>query len=136
MDVRAALDALVMGRVIGDVLNLFVPAAKLIVQYESTLVTNGFDINPSSWETSNLDGINIAGKELMPYVGPQPPTVIHIYLFAVFKQKGVMETVKTRPVERKNFSTGKLAGENELGLPAAPLYFNSQKQPRTRNSSL
>lgn len=68
----------------------------------------------------------------MPYMGPQPPSGIHRCVFVAFKQKGVMETVKTRPVERKNFSTRKFTGENELGLPVAALYFNSQSNQKSK----
>ncbi|CAA3015360.1 Hypothetical predicted protein [Olea europaea subsp. europaea] len=174
MNVRAAVEPLVTTKVIGDVIDKFVPATELTVQYESTPVANGCDINPSSaaekphvhisgsrgspnytlvmvdpdaprsseptfrewlhWMVINIpEGADASeGKELMPYMGPQPPKGIHRYVFMAFKQKGVMETVKTRPVERKNFSTRKFAGENELGLPAAALYFNSQSNQKSK----
>lgn len=48
MNVRAAVDPLVTAKVIGDVIDKFVPAAELTVQYESTPEANGCDINPSS----------------------------------------------------------------------------------------
>ncbi|KAK6124014.1 hypothetical protein DH2020_042230 [Rehmannia glutinosa] len=73
------------------------------------------------------------GKEMMPYMGPQPPTGIHRYVFAAFRQHGLMETVARRPVERGHFNTRRFTSENELGLPAAALYFNSQKQPAAGN---
>ena len=41
------VEPLVVGRVIGDVLDMFVPAAELIVQYGSKQVGNGCEIKPS-----------------------------------------------------------------------------------------
>ncbi|KAL6546685.1 hypothetical protein OROMI_022406 [Orobanche minor] len=166
---RAALDPLVLGRVIGDVLDMFVPAAELAVQYGGKEISNGSEVKPSSaaqpprllirgspndyytlvmvdpdapspseptlrewlhWLVIDIPGGSNAsqGKELMPYMGPQPPTGIHRYVFAAFRQHGLMETVSRRPVERERFDTRRFASENELGLPAAAVYFNSQKQ--------
>ena len=65
-------------------------------------------------------------------MGPQPPTGIHRYVFSVFKQKGAMEKAKTLPEPRNNFSTRQFASENELGLPVAAVYFNSQKEPANK----
>lgn len=63
-------------------------------------------------------------------MGPQPPIGIHRHVFAAFRQAGgLMETVKGKPAERGMFSTRQFASENQLGLPVAALYFNSQKQP-------
>lgn len=70
-----------------------------------------------------------AGKEVMAYMGPQPPSGVHRYVFAAFRQHGVMESLKRRPVERELFNTRQFVSENELGLPAAALYFTSKKQP-------
>ncbi|XP_022845252.1 protein MOTHER of FT and TFL1-like [Olea europaea var. sylvestris] len=174
MNIRAAVDPLVTAKVIGDVIDKFVPAAELTVQYESTPEANGCDINPSSavrkphvhisgsrgspnytlvivdpdarrpseptfreglhWMVINIpEGADASeGKELMPYMGPQPPSGIHRCVFVAFKQKGVLEIVKTRPVERQNFITRKFTGENELGLPATALYFNSQSNQKSK----
>ncbi|KAE8722436.1 Protein MOTHER of FT and TF 1 [Hibiscus syriacus] len=43
----ASVDPLVVGRVIGDVLDMFVPTATMSVYYGSKQVTNGCDIKPS-----------------------------------------------------------------------------------------
>ncbi|KAG6746812.1 hypothetical protein POTOM_049179 [Populus tomentosa] len=43
----ASVDPLVVGRVIGDVVDMFVPAVKMSVYYGSKHVSNGCDIKPS-----------------------------------------------------------------------------------------
>ncbi|XP_027111663.1 protein MOTHER of FT and TFL1 homolog 1-like [Coffea eugenioides] len=167
------VEPLVVGRVIGDVLDMFVPAAELIVQYGSKQVGNGCEIKPSHsahkpavrvngsraraaslftlvmvdpdapspsdptfrewlhWIVVNIPegGDASEGKELVAYQGPQPPTGIHRYVFALFKQRGRMEKPKTLPEPRHNFTTRQFASHNELGLPVAAVYFNSQKEP-------
>lgn len=86
--------------------------------------------NSYAWRRNLLlQWVGGAGKEVMEYMGPQPPTGIHRYVFVAFKQNSLMETVRRRPVERGQFNTRQFASENDLGLPAAALYFNSQKQP-------
>lgn len=45
---RAALDPLVAKKVIGDVLDMFVPAAELAVQYGGKKISNGDELKPSS----------------------------------------------------------------------------------------
>ncbi|KAL0442846.1 UNVERIFIED_CONTAM: protein MOTHER of FT and TFL1 [Sesamum latifolium] len=171
---RAAVDPLVVGGVIGDVVDMFVPAAELSLHYGIKHLCNGIDINPISaaqrprllitgsvaaappnyytlvmvdpdapspseptfrewlhWLVIDIpEGSDASeGKEVMEYMGPQPPTGIHRYVFVAFKQNGLMKTVRRRPVERGHFNTRQFASENDLGLPAAALYFNSQKQP-------
>lgn len=44
---RAAVDPLVLGRVIGDVVDMFVPSAELVVRYGATQISNGCEIKPS-----------------------------------------------------------------------------------------
>lgn len=43
-----SVEPLVVGRVIGDVLDIFTPAAELTVHYSTKQVHNGCDIKPSS----------------------------------------------------------------------------------------
>ncbi|XP_047952953.1 protein MOTHER of FT and TFL1-like [Salvia hispanica] len=168
---RASLDPLVVGRVVGDVLDIFVPTAELAVRYTAQKISiNGGKVKPSSaaerpnvritgspnnyytlvmvdpdapspseptfrewlhWLVIDIpEGSDASeGKELMAYMGPQPPIGIHRHIFAAFRQAGLMETVKGKPAERVLFSTRQFASENQLGLPVAALYFNSQKQP-------
>ncbi|XP_047941276.1 protein MOTHER of FT and TFL1-like [Salvia hispanica] len=173
---RASLDPLVVGRVVGDVLDIFVPTAELAVRYTAQKISiNGGKVKPSSaaerpnvritgspnnyytlvmvdpdapspseptfrewlhWLVIDIpegsdasEGMNrYDPKELMAYMGPQPPW-IHRHIFTAFRQAGLMETVKGKPAERVLFSTRQFASENQLGLPVAALYFNSQKQP-------
>ncbi|XP_073314029.1 protein MOTHER of FT and TFL1-like [Primulina huaijiensis] len=164
---RSAVDSLVLGRVIGDVVDMFVPLAELVVRYGATQISNGCEIkppmgderptvhirgssnyyslvmvdpdapNPSEptfrewlhWLVVDIPGGSDAskGKEVMPYMGPQPPVGTHRYVFAAFQQQGQMEAVTAKPVERPHFSTRLFSAENELGLPAAALYFESSK---------
>ncbi|KAH6773759.1 PEBP family protein [Perilla frutescens var. hirtella] len=168
---RASLDPLVVGRVVGDVLDIFIPTAEMVVRYGGKKISiNGGKVKPSSaaerpklcitgspnnyytlvmvdpdapspsepsfrewlqWLVIDIpEGCDASeGKELMEYMGPQPPIGIHRHVFAAFRQQGLMETVKGRPVERGLFNTRHFATENQLGLPVAALYFNSQKQP-------
>lgn len=45
---RASLDPLVVGRVVGDVLDIFVPTAELVVRYATKKINiNGSKVKPS-----------------------------------------------------------------------------------------
>lgn len=55
-----SIDPLVVGRVIGDVLDMFVPIAELVVQYGAKQVANGCDIKPSITFESPL--VKIPGR--------------------------------------------------------------------------
>lgn len=46
------IDPLVVGRVIGDVVDMFVPSVNMAVYYDSKHVTNGCSIKPSMAATS------------------------------------------------------------------------------------
>ncbi|KAL3820620.1 hypothetical protein ACJIZ3_006525 [Penstemon smallii] len=119
---RAAVDPLVKGKVIPDI----------AVNYGGAKIECGGDVKPSlgSQKPRQMCMLILggAGKEIMPYMGPQPPAGTHRYVFAAFRQHGPMETVRRRPVEREQFNTRQFSSENDLGLPAAALYFKSQKQ--------
>ncbi|KGN64620.1 protein MOTHER of FT and TFL1 [Cucumis sativus] len=169
-----SVDSLVVGRVIGDVLDMFTPAADVSVSYGSKHVANGGEIKPFvaadrptvliqapvsnqlytlvmvdpdapspseptfrewlHWIVVDIpEGADAnKGKEVVHYMGPQPPTGIHRYVFAVFKQNTPLGGRLRPPTTRSNFKTRQFASQNGLGLPVAAVYFNSQKQPASK----
>ncbi|KAB2029598.1 hypothetical protein E1A91_D05G180800v1 [Gossypium mustelinum] len=155
-----SVEPLVVGRVIGDVLDMFTPASEFTVRYGTKQVTNGCDIKPSAaadkphvmvdpdapspseprlrewlhWIVVDVpEGQDATkGRELVAYMGPQPPTGIHRYILALFKQEGAMEGRIQVADARANFSTRRFAAQNRLGLPVAAVYFNSQKEPAAK----
>ncbi|XVE87921.1 hypothetical protein DITRI_Ditri19aG0027200 [Diplodiscus trichospermus] len=168
-----SVEPLVVGRVIGDVLDMFIPSLEFTVHYGTKQVANGCDIKPSAaadkphvqllgppdpsclytlvmvdpdapspseprlrewlhWIVVDIpQGQGAArGRELVPYMGPRPPTGIHRYILALFKQQGaISEGGRQLADARANFSTRQFAAQNRLGLPVAAVYFNSQKEP-------
>lgn len=62
---------------------------------------------------------------------PRPNIGIHRFVFLLFKQKR-RQTVMKAPLSRDHFKTRKFAEENELGLPVAALFFNSQRETAAR----
>ncbi|KAL2342359.1 hypothetical protein Fmac_003644 [Flemingia macrophylla] len=168
----ASVDPLVVGRVIGDVVDMFIPSVNMSLYFGSKHVTNGCDIKPSMAVTppkvtltGNMDhlytlvmtdpdapspsepnmrelihwivvdipgGTNpTKGKEILPYLGPKPPVGIHRYIFVLFEQKGPLTAVE-QPTNRANFNTRNFASQLDLGLPVATVYFNAQKEPKSR----
>eukprot|EP00268_Persea_americana_P069730 TRINITY_DN9979_c0_g2_i1.p1 TRINITY_DN9979_c0_g2~~TRINITY_DN9979_c0_g2_i1.p1 ORF type:complete len:203 (-),score=27.55 TRINITY_DN9979_c0_g2_i1:335-859(-) len=169
-----SVEPLAVGRVIGDVLDMFTPTVGFNVHYGPKQVANGCQIKPSStvdrprvqiygshisnnlytlvmtdpdapspseptmrewlhWIVVDIPGgADVTkGKELMPYMGPRPPTGIHRFVFALFQQKGPAEVARP-PDVRNNFSTRTFAENNCLGLPVAAVYFNAQKEPASK----
>ncbi|XVF40611.1 hypothetical protein PTKIN_Ptkin01aG0127900 [Pterospermum kingtungense] len=146
-----SVEPLVVGRVIGDVLDRFVPSIEFSVHYGTKQVANGCDIKLSAAADKPLiqllgppvsstlytlvmvdpdmpqvpseprlrewlhcivvdvpEGHDATkGRELVSYMGPQPPAGIHRYILAVFKQEGaILEGGGSELVEgRANFST-------------------------------
>ncbi|KAF2303453.1 hypothetical protein GH714_018503 [Hevea brasiliensis] len=157
-----SLEPLVVGKVIGDVLDMYNPVAEFTVRYGSKQIANGWEIKPSvaaemphvqimgsrffslisiPWlwlilmpqVLVNQNGENgSTGHELVPYMGPQPPTGIHRYVFALFKQKAALMGRSRPPDGRGNFSTRQFAAQHGFGLPVAAVYFNSQKEPAVK----
>ncbi|EOY21256.1 PEBP (phosphatidylethanolamine-binding protein) family protein isoform 2 [Theobroma cacao] len=154
-----SVDPLVVGRVIGDVVDMFVPTVTMSVYYGSRHVTNGCDIKPSTtinppkvmtdpdapspsepsmrewvhWIVSDIPGGTnpTRGKEILVYMGPRPPVGIHRYILVLFQQKGPLGQVQ-QPASRANFSTRLFAQHLNLGQPVATVYFNAQKEPVSR----
>ncbi|KAF9592957.1 hypothetical protein IFM89_019261 [Coptis chinensis] len=144
------VDPLVVGRVIGDVVDMFVPAVSMSVYYGPKHVTNGCDIKPSMTTapptvhiSGYADDLNfgcgrysggthaVRGKEILTYMGPSPPVGIHRYVLVLFRQKNSLN-IDEPPEIRANFSTRNFANQLDLGLPAATVYFNAQKKPMTK----
>ena len=61
---------LVVGRVIGDVIDMFVPSLDMAVYYGSKQVTNGYEIKPST--TVDRPNVQIAG---LPKCANSKPTL-------------------------------------------------------------
>ncbi|XP_068643940.1 protein MOTHER of FT and TFL1 [Aristolochia californica] len=166
-----SIDPLVVGKVIGDVIDIFVPSISMSVYY-SKRITNGCDIKPSStahpptvqisgkssdlftlvmtdpdapspseptlrewvhWIVLDIPGGSdpSQGKEILPYMGPQPPVGIHRYIFVLFQQKTASPPMEG-PTSRANFKTREFAEEHGLGLPVATVYFNAMKEPASK----
>ncbi|KZV46515.1 protein MOTHER of FT and TF 1 [Dorcoceras hygrometricum] len=142
------VDPLVVGRVIGDVVDMFVPTVNMSVYYGSKHVTNGCDIKPSM--AAAPPRVLISGlptdfytlvmtdpdapsprKEILPYNGPRPPVGIHRYILVLFRQKASMSALEP-PVCRSHFNTRAFAQYFDLGMPVATVYFNAHKEPANR----
>ena len=54
-----SIDPLVVGRVIGDVIDMFMPSMVTVIYYGSKKVANGCEINPSA--TVDRPNVQIAG---------------------------------------------------------------------------
>ncbi|KAL0317761.1 UNVERIFIED_CONTAM: CEN-like protein 1 [Sesamum angustifolium] len=153
------LDPLSVGRVIGEVVDSFIPCVKLTVTYNSNKqVSNGHELMPSV--ITAKPRVEIGGEDLRaaytlvmtdPDVpGPSDPYLrehlhwerdcelrdtetshwIHRYVFVLFRQKA-RHTVRP-PASRDLFNTRTFAEENGLGLPVAAVYFNAQRETACR----
>ncbi|KAG1369672.1 Protein SELF-PRUNING [Cocos nucifera] len=125
-----ALEPLIVGRVIGEVLDSFNPSAKMAVTYNlNKLVCNGHEFYPSAVTSKPRVEVQ-GGREVVSYESPRPSIGIHRFVFVLFKQK--RRQVVTQPASRDNFSTRRFAEENDLGLPVAAVYFNAQRETAAR----
>ncbi|KAE9451158.1 hypothetical protein C3L33_16931, partial [Rhododendron williamsianum] len=115
---RDQRDSLVLGRVIGDVLDHFERSVNLRITYDAS----------SSGGSSSSNGreVTIGGQELMCYESPRPSVGIHRFVFVLFRQLG-RETVFA-PRWRQNFNTREFAELYNLGDPVAATYFNCQRE--------
>ncbi|CAN1284502.1 Protein MOTHER of FT and TFL1 [Linum perenne] len=145
-----SIEPLIVGKVIGDVIDFFNPTVELTVHYGSRKVSNGCEIKPSAAAQKPVVQVLhdapfssvlytlvtcFAGEEVVPYVGPQPPTGIHRYVLALFRQERPLTGGRMRvvaPEVRGNFCTRHFAARNGLGPPVAAVYFNSRKEPAVK----
>ncbi|CAJ2637415.1 flowering locus T-like protein [Trifolium pratense] len=161
-------DPLVVGGVIGDVLDPFQTSIPITVSYHGKEVNNGAEFKPSQvvnqpriivggndlrnfytlvmvdpdapspsnpnfreylhWLVTDIPASTgpTFGHEVVPYESPRPSMGIHRIVFAIFRQLG-RETVYA-PGWRQNFNTKEFAELYNLGLPAAAVYFNIQRE--------
>ncbi|KAA3458614.1 CEN-like protein 2 isoform X2 [Gossypium australe] len=152
-------DPLVVGRVIGDVIDALSPSVKMSVTFNTNKqVCNGHEFFPSavtnkpkvevhggdmrSFFTLVMTDPDVPGPsdpylrehlhwEMVNYEMPRPNIGIHRFVFLLFKQKG-RQTVRSIPSSRDRFDTRKFAEENELGVPVAAVYFNAQRETAAR----
>ncbi|KAG5536166.1 hypothetical protein RHGRI_023828 [Rhododendron griersonianum] len=157
----ASSDPLVVCRIIGDVVDVFVPRMTMNVYYGPKHVTNGCNIKPSiatnpprvtftdhsnelytlvmtdpdapsPSEPSMREWVHWSVRnEILPYMAPRPPIGIHRYIMLLFQQKGHIGLVE-QPMSRANFSTRAFAHQLDLGVPVSTVYFNAQKEPMNR----
>ncbi|PKA55137.1 Protein mother of FT and TF 1 [Apostasia shenzhenica] len=145
------VDPLVVGRVIGDVVDFFMPTVAMSVNFNSKNISNSCRIKPAM--AINQPIIHITGRSSQLFTlvmtdpdapspsdpimrewvhcGPQPTVGIHRYVLVLFLQKSPFQVVAP-PTTRANFSTREFAARFDLGLPVAAAYFNSQKEPAAR----
>ncbi|XP_058727403.1 protein HEADING DATE 3A-like [Vicia villosa] len=168
MSTAGSRDPLVLGGVIGDVLDVFQTCIPLRVSYNNKDVSNGCEFKPSQvitqprvsvggddlrnfytlimvdpdapspsnpnlreylhWLVTDIPATTgpTFGHEVVPYESPRPLMGIHRIIFAIFRQLG-RETVYA-PGWRQNFNTKEFAELYNLGLPAAAVYFNIQRE--------
>ncbi|KAK9192574.1 hypothetical protein WN944_003267 [Citrus x changshan-huyou] len=137
-------DPLVIGRVVGDVLDNFTRTIPLMVTYSGKDVKNGCELKPSA--VINQPRVEIGGDDLRTFYtlvmvdpdAPSPsdpglreylhwPTVgIHRFVFVLFRQH-VKQNV-CAPGWRQNFSCKDFAELYNLGSPVAAVYFNCQRE--------
>ncbi|URE42284.1 Cen-like protein [Musa troglodytarum] len=151
---RLPVEPLVVGRVIGEVLDSFRPSVRILVTYSSNkLVFNGHEFYPSTvtsrprvevqggdmrsfftlmslGQAIHISGSTCIGREVVSYESPRPNIGIHRFVFVLFKQK--RRQAVSPPASRDRFSTRRFAEENGLDLPVAAVYFNSQRETAAR----
>ncbi|URD86137.1 Phosphatidylethanolamine-binding protein [Musa troglodytarum] len=151
-------DPLILGHVVGDVLDPFARSVSLGVTYKNRLVINGSEFKPSAVVDKPLvqvggDDLRIfytlvssssshrlhpapsvncdvgdTGREIVCYECPRPASGIHRVVLVLLRQIG-RETVFT-PEMRHNFSTRRFAMEHYL-VPVAATYYNCQREAGT-----
>ncbi|KAL0802060.1 hypothetical protein Bca101_057236 [Brassica carinata] len=138
-------DPLVVGRVVGDVVDPFTRLISLKVTYGQRQVSNGMDLRSSqvlNKPTVEIGGEDLRnfytlvhipattgtafGNELVCYENPSPTSGIHRVALILFRQLG-RQTVFA-PQWRQRFNTREFAENYNLGLPVAAVYFDCQRE--------
>ncbi|RLN24901.1 hypothetical protein C2845_PM07G38000 [Panicum miliaceum] len=146
-------DSLVLGRVIGDVVDQFSPTVALQVSYNGRRLMNGADLRPSAVAARprvEVGGTDLRqcytlvklvtdipgttdvgyGREVICYESPRPPAGIHRVVFVLFRQMA-RGSVDVAPLLRHNFCTRNFAVDHGLGSPVAAAFFTCQPEGGT-----
>ncbi|OEL25511.1 Protein HEADING DATE 3A [Dichanthelium oligosanthes] len=160
MPTSSSRDGLVLGRVIGDVVDQFSPTVALQVSYNGRRIMNGADLRPSAvaarprvevmvdpdapnpsnptlreylhWLVTDIPGTTDSGygREVICYESPRPPAGIHRVVFVLFRQMA-RGSVDLPPLLRHNFCTRNFAVDHGLGAPVAAAFFTCQPEGGT-----
>ncbi|BAT84884.1 hypothetical protein VIGAN_04235300 [Vigna angularis var. angularis] len=159
---------LVVGRVIGEVIDPFECSIPFRVSYGNREVNNGCELKPSQvvnqprvtvggddlrnfytlvlvdpdapspsnpnsreylhWLVTDIPATTGAsfGNEVVSYESPRPTMGIHRFVFVLFRQQYRQRVYA--PGWRQNFNTREFAELYNLGLPAAAVFFNCQRE--------
>ncbi|XVE61500.1 hypothetical protein DITRI_Ditri06bG0045300 [Diplodiscus trichospermus] len=141
-------EPLIVGRVIGDVLDSFIPSIKMSVTFNNKQVFNGHEFYPSTVATKPR--VEIQEGDMRTFFtlvmtdpdvpGPSDPYLREHLHWIVTDIPGTTDATFGRkrrqiiksPSSRENFSTRDFAAENDLGLPVAAVYFNAQRETAAR----
>ncbi|XP_047339794.1 protein MOTHER of FT and TFL1-like [Impatiens glandulifera] len=142
-----SIDPLIMCRIIGDVVDQFVPTTAMNVYYATKHVTNGCSIKPSM--AFNPPTVTISGlpNDLYTLVmtNPDAPSPSEPYMRewivanipgvtnsgqVLFRQSIYVDQTIEKPniITRANFNTRAFSRHLCLGIPVATVYFNAQKE--------
>ncbi|KAD5961236.1 hypothetical protein E3N88_12709 [Mikania micrantha] len=143
--------SLVVGRVIGDVVDQFTPSVTLDVTYNPDHpVFNGHELMPNlitSKPHVSVGGIDMRSSYTIVMTDPDAPSPSDPYLKehlhwvvtdipgttnATFGTSHSARQTVRPPVSRDHFNTRIFSEQNNLGLPVAAIYFNAQRQNASR----
>ncbi|KAI5427859.1 protein FLOWERING LOCUS T isoform X2 [Lathyrus oleraceus] len=145
---------LVVGRVIGDILDPFESSIPLQITYGNRNVSNGCELKPSQvanqpqvlvdpdapspsypsfreylhWMVTDIPATTGAsfGNEVVSYEKPHPNLGIHRLVFVLLRQR--CRQIVYAPGWRQNFNTREFVELYNLELPVAAVFFNCQRE--------
>ncbi|KAL1313886.1 protein CENTRORADIALIS-like isoform X2 [Arachis hypogaea] len=145
-------EPLIVGRVVGDVLDPFNASIRMSVSYGNRQVYNGHEFFPST--VTFKPKVEIGGTELRPFFtlvmtdpdvpGPSDPYLREHLHWIVTDIPGTTDATfgkelvsyeMPKPnigIHRDHFNTRTFAADNDLGLPVAAVYFNAQRETAAR----
>ncbi|MBA0826296.1 hypothetical protein Goarm_011161 [Gossypium armourianum] len=149
-------DPLIIGRVIGEVVDNFFPSVKITVTYNSNKqVANGHELMPAL--ITGRPRVEIGGDDMRPsytliMTDPDAPSPSDPYLrehlhwmvtdipgttdasFGEFPRLQFRGRQTVRPPSSRDcFNTRRFSADNGLGLPVAAVYFNAQRETAARS---